>query len=87
MADQRNHTGASALEFQADFTTQTPGLSPSISARPSPAFATLIQTPDGSDVEDFDFSIGEPAQTAAPLKQVTTVGVPECWGHRGVSGL
>ena len=78
-------TGVPASGHPADYTTQTPGLSPSISADPSPAFATVIQTPDGSDVGDFDFSIGEPAQSVPPPKQVAPVSVPECWGHRGVS--
>ena len=60
----------------------TPILSPSGSAEPSPAFVTILQTPDGSDVEDFDFELGEPAEARTAAKDA---GIPECWGHRGVS--
>jgi len=85
MIHQRLNLAEHSSGAQADSTTHTPGLSPSVSADPSPAFATVLQTPDGSDVDDFDFTIGEPAQPAPPPKQALAVGAPECWGHRGVS--
>ena len=59
----------------------TPGLSPSFSAGPSPAFE-VIQSPDTSDVEDFDFNIGPAAK-----EDEDKPDLPECWGHRGVSAV
>ena len=55
--------------------SNTPVLSPSLSAGPTPAFERL-STPDTSDVDGFVFDIGPPA---------AEVEIPECWGHRGVS--
>ena len=59
----------------------TPGLSPATSTEPSPDFATVLNTPDGAEVDGFDFHLGEPAQR--PDENHTSI--PECWGHRGVS--
>ncbi|ORX38944.1 PLC-like phosphodiesterase [Kockovaella imperatae] len=56
----------------------TPGLSPSTSVGPSPAFE-IIQSPDDTDVEGFDFDLG-------PAAKEEKDHIPECWGHRGVSG-
>ena len=65
----------------------TPSLSPDVSADPSPAFATVLRTPDAVDVEGFNFNIGEPAVAVAGEEQAITAvapPIPECWGHRGV---
>ena len=85
MAHLRLNPRAPTTGGQVDDVTSTPGLSPTISADPSPAFATILQTPDGSEAGDFDFSIGEPAQSGELLKETVPSGLPECWGHRGVS--
>lgn len=62
----------------------TPELSPTASAEVSPAFATVLQTPDASDVDGFDFELDAPGvaldDNVAPPRQ----DLPECWGHRGV---
>ena len=60
-------------------TSDTPILSPSGSADPSPAFERLA-TPETDDVAGFEFDIGPPAE-----KEGVEVEIPECWGHRGVS--
>jgi hypothetical protein len=77
-------------------TLGTPILSPDNSTEPSPAFSTILQSPDVSDDED-DFSIGaaathdgdDEASTTKPKQRTkeTEKDLPECWGHRGVCAV
>jgi hypothetical protein len=58
----------------------TPPLS--TSQEPSPAFSTILQSPNGSDTDIV--GLGEPALGG---KGDQCQKIPECWGHRGVSHL
>ncbi|ODO01710.1 hypothetical protein I350_06536 [Cryptococcus amylolentus CBS 6273] len=62
-----------------DSTLQTPALSPSNSAGPSPAFSTLLQSPA---VSEFSLENENPFDR---LSAVNKEVMPECWGHRGAS--
>ncbi|KAK8843467.1 hypothetical protein IAR55_007124 [Kwoniella newhampshirensis] len=64
-------------------TLPTPDLSPSLSAGPSPAFSTVLQSPALSEFElENPFDRLADGQDAS--KEVGWT-MPECWGHRGAS--
>ncbi|WWD21001.1 hypothetical protein CI109_105482 [Kwoniella shandongensis] len=61
----------------------TPDLSPSISANPSPAFSTVLQSPALSE-----FELENPFDRVAESEDASKKDgwkMPECWGHRGAS--
>ncbi|KAK1922443.1 PLC-like phosphodiesterase [Papiliotrema laurentii] len=82
MVEDMKHAIPPTTHLPDESLLSTPALSPAASTDPSPAFATILKTPD-LELDQFNFDLGESAHDSNIAQ--SNLKVPECWGHRGAS--